>query len=78
MFYRFYDTFDIFFDEKNYFAATLENEAATLETRLAIRSEPGLSCCTRLVKAWGTPVSANEPGGKRYMTSTNFLALRAN
>ena len=58
--------------KKTYFAATLENEAATLETRLAIRSEPGLSCCTRLVKAWGTPVSANGLGGRRYMTSNLF------
>ena len=56
-FHIFYDTFYIYlFNETTDFAATLK-------TRLAIRSEPGLSCCTRLVKAWGTPVSAKGLAG---------------
>ena len=64
-----------------YFMTHFTYFAATLKTRLARGLqfvELDLSYYIRVVKARGTPVSANDPGGRRYMTSTNFLALRAN
>ena len=66
MFYPLHETFDVLFC----YGATYV--AANLKPRLAIRSELDLSHYIRLAKSRRTPVSANDPGDERNMTSKTF------